>query len=50
MLFSLTVFNITSTGLVLKEIIPGLSVDDITNMTDATFTVANNLCEYRLFA
>lgn len=43
-----TVFNITSKGLVLKEIIAGLSVEDISNMTEATFTVAEDLCEYRL--
>lgn len=44
------VFNVTSSGLVLKEIVAGLSIDDISIITDAIFTVADDLCEYRLFA
>jgi len=42
------VFNITKNGLVLKEIISGLSVENIVNMTEAKFIVAEDLCEYRL--
>ena len=42
------VFNVTPDGLVLKEIVPGLSADDIKTITDADFTVAPDLCEYRI--
>ncbi|EAX48293.1 3-oxoacid CoA-transferase, B subunit [Thermosinus carboxydivorans Nor1] len=42
------VFNVTPQGLVLKEIVPGLTVQDIKNITTAEFTVADDLCEYRL--
>lgn len=42
------VFNVTPDGLVLKEIVPGLSADDIKTITDADFTVASDLCEYRI--
>lgn len=42
------VFNVTPKGLVLKEIIPGMTVDEIRAITDAEFTVADDLCEYRL--
>jgi len=41
------VFNVTDTGLVLREIIPGLTIDDIKGITEADFTVAPDLCEYR---
>ena len=41
------VFNVTDTGLVLKEIFPGLTVEDIEKITDADFTVADDLCEYQ---
>ena len=42
------VFNVSPKGLVLKEIAPGLSVEEIRTITDADFTVADDLCEYRL--
>ncbi|MBU3110223.1 3-oxoacid CoA-transferase subunit B [Clostridium lacusfryxellense] len=42
------VFEITSTGLVLTEIAEGLTVDDIRSITEADFTVADNLCLYQL--
>lgn len=42
------VFNVTPAGLVLKEIAPGLTVDDIKAATEAEFAVAPDLCEYRL--
>jgi acyl CoA:acetate/3-ketoacid CoA transferase beta subunit len=32
----------------LKEVAPGLTVEDIRAITDAEFTVAEDLCEYRL--
>lgn len=41
------VFHVTPDGLVLKEIAPGLSVDDIKAITEADFTVAADVCEYR---
>jgi 3-oxoacid CoA-transferase B subunit len=42
------VFHVTPEGLVLKEIAPGLTVEDLKAITDADFTVADDLCEYRL--
>lgn len=42
------VFYVNKEGIVLKEIIPGMTVDDIKAITDADFTVAPDLCEYRL--
>lgn len=42
------VFEVTSGGLVLVEIAPGLSLEDIKVITDAEFTVAKDVCEYRL--
>ncbi len=42
------VFYVTPKGLVLKEIVPGLSVEDIRAITEADFIVADDLCEYRL--
>lgn len=42
------VFQKTADGLVLKEVAPGLTVDDIRNCTDAEFLVADDVCEYRL--
>ncbi len=38
-------FHVTADGLVLKEIAPGYTVDDIRACTDADFTVAEDLCE-----
>lgn len=42
------VFDVTSQGLILKEIAPGLTVEDIRSATEAEFTVAGDLCEYRV--
>ena len=42
------VFEVTPTGLVLTEIIEGLTVDDIRNITEADFTVADNVALYQL--
>lgn len=41
------VFHVTPAGLVLKEVAAGLTVDDIRTMTEAEFTVAPDVCEYR---
>lgn len=41
------VFQVTPAGLVLKEIAPGLTADDIRAITEAEFTVAHDVCEYR---
>ena len=43
------VFNVISQGLILKELAPGFSVDDIKQMTEAEFAIADDLCEYRLY-
>ena len=42
------VFHVTPKGLVLKEIAAGLSAEDIKNFTEAVFTVAPDVCEYRV--
>lgn len=42
------VFEVTPTGLVLTEIIEGLTVDDIRSITEADFTVADNVALYQL--
>jgi acyl CoA:acetate/3-ketoacid CoA transferase beta subunit len=42
------VFNITSEGLVLKEKLGDMTVDELRAITDAEFTVAPDLCEYRV--
>lgn len=42
------VFHVTPKGLILKEIVPELTVDKIRDITDADFMVADGLCEYRL--
>lgn len=42
------VFHVADGGLVLKEIIAGSTVEDIRKITEADFTVADDLCEYRL--
>lgn len=42
------VFNVNNGKLVLKEIAPGLTAADIKQCTDAEFTVAADVCEYRL--
>lgn len=42
------VFHVTPGGLVLKEMVAGLTVDDVRAITEADFTVAADLCEYRL--
>jgi len=34
--------------MVLTEVMAGLTVDDIRSMTEAEFTVAPDLCEFRL--
>ena len=42
------VFSVTPQGLVLKEIAAGLTADDILKCTEAKFTVAPDVCEYRV--
>jgi len=42
------VFHVTSQGLVLKEKVAELSVEEIKAMTEAEFTVASDLCDYRI--
>lgn len=42
------VFHVTPDNLVLKEIVSGLSTDDLKSMTEAEFTIAPDLCEYRI--
>jgi len=42
------VFEVTDDGLVLKEIIEGLTVDDIRKITEADFVVAENVGPYQL--
>jgi 3-oxoacid CoA-transferase B subunit len=42
-------FDVVETGLILREHAPDLSVADIENMTDASFQVADDLCEMVLF-
>ena len=42
------VFHVNSNGLVLKEIAAGLTADDIRAITEAEFTVAPDVCEYRV--
>lgn len=43
------VFDVVETGLILREHAPDLSVADIENITDASFQVADDLCEMVLF-
>lgn len=43
----MAVFDVTKDGLLLIEIAPGLSVDDIKQATESDFTVSDNLCEMR---
>jgi len=42
------VFHVTPEGLVLKEIAAGTSVDELRRITEAEFTIAADLCGYRL--
>jgi acetate CoA/acetoacetate CoA-transferase beta subunit len=42
------VFEVTDDGLVLTEILEGLTVDDIRKITEADFVVAENLGRYQL--
>jgi len=42
------VFEVTPTGLVLTEVIEGLTVDDIRGITEADFTVADKVALYQL--
>jgi acetate CoA/acetoacetate CoA-transferase beta subunit len=42
------VFHVSDQGLVLQEAAAGLGVEDIRAITEAAFTVAPDLCEYRL--
>ncbi|MDH7578233.1 MAG: 3-oxoacid CoA-transferase subunit B [Bacillota bacterium] len=42
------VFELTENGYVLKEIWPGLTVEDIRKITEANFTVAEDLKEYQI--
>ena len=42
------VFHVSEGGLVLKEVIAGLTAEDIKAITEAEFSVAADLCEYRI--
>jgi 3-oxoacid CoA-transferase B subunit len=42
------VFDVTAQGLVLKELAPGMTEGDLRAMTEADFTVAPRVAEYRL--
>ena len=42
------VFDVTGEGLVLAEMVEGLAVDDIREITEADFVVAENLRPYQL--
>ena len=42
------VFEVTDDGLVLTEVLEGLTVDDIRKITEADFVVAEKLCRYQL--
>lgn len=42
------VFAVSAAGLVLKEVASGFTVADIRELTEADFTVGDDLCEYRL--
>ncbi len=42
------VFHVTPEALVLKEMAPGMTVEEMRAITAADFTVAEDLCEYRL--
>ena len=42
------VFDVTAQGLVLKELIPGLSVEALRAITDAEFTISPDLCDYQV--
>jgi acetate CoA/acetoacetate CoA-transferase beta subunit len=44
----MAVFYVTPEGLKLKEIAPGLTIEDIRAVTAADFFVSDDLCEYRL--
>ncbi|WP_428609239.1 3-oxoacid CoA-transferase subunit B [Sedimenticola sp.] len=44
------VFDITETGLILREVWQGVTVEDIANWTDADFQVSPELCEMDLNA
>jgi acyl CoA:acetate/3-ketoacid CoA transferase beta subunit len=41
-------FEVTPTGLVLKEVAPGLTVADIMAATEAEFTVSADLHEFHI--
>lgn len=42
------VFQVSPQGLILKEKVADLTVEQIREMTEAEFTVASDLCEYRI--
>ena len=42
------VFQVTPEGLVLRELVAGLSLDGLKEITEAEFTTAPDLCAYRL--
>lgn len=42
------VFEVTPQGLVLKELVEGMTESDLRKITDADFTVSPDVCEYRL--
>jgi 3-oxoacid CoA-transferase B subunit len=42
------VFRVTPGGLVLEELVADLNVEGLRSITEADFTIAPDLCEYRL--
>jgi len=42
------VFDVTENGLVLREVAPGVTVEEIKAITDADFTVADTLSEFKI--
>ena len=44
----LAVFSVASDGLVLKELVPEMSVDELRKITEADFTVAEDLRPYQI--
>jgi acetate CoA/acetoacetate CoA-transferase beta subunit len=41
------VFEVTPDGLVLKEIVAGITFEQLAEMTDAEFTISKHICYYR---
>lgn len=42
------VFQVVPEGLLLKEVVAGMGVEDLKRITEADFSIAPDLCEYRL--